>query len=432
MFQIELFKEFDQTHKNVEKRVDLGDLYKEITDFNLYGERTVVEERTYSHSFTVPVFINEFWTARQRQAHSLHEVSYRACFKPQLPRFFIERFSQAGENVYDPFMGRGTTLLEAALLNRVPYGCDINPLSEKLILPRLCPPTLAEVEDRLNSIDFSPLPITGEFEEDLLTFYHPETLGQIKALRTYLQNKEQDKIKSSSDNVDQWIRMVATNRLTGHSPGFFSVYTLPPNQACTVTNQKRINQSRNQTPPLRDVKKIILKKSKSLLADLKPESQLDLRKISKKARTFVESADSTPQIRSRSIALVVTSPPFLKVVQYERDNWLRCWFNNIDPSTVNLWQIRQVEQWANKMEDALSELRRILVPGGIVAFEVGEVECGDVLLEEYVIPAGIKAGLVPLFVLINDQEFTKTANCWGVGNNSFGTNTNRVVVLAKP
>ncbi len=37
----------------------------------------------------VPVFTNEFWTSKQRAAHSLHEISYRACFKPQLPRFFI-------------------------------------------------------------------------------------------------------------------------------------------------------------------------------------------------------------------------------------------------------------------------------------------------------------------------------------------------------
>ena len=31
--------------------------------------------------------------------------------------------------------------------------------------------------------------------------------------------------------------MVALNRLTGHSPGFFSVYTLPPNQATSVERQ---------------------------------------------------------------------------------------------------------------------------------------------------------------------------------------------------
>ena len=48
-----------------------------------------------------PTFVNEFWTAKQRQACSLHEVSYRACFKPQLPRFFIERLTEPGEVVYD-------------------------------------------------------------------------------------------------------------------------------------------------------------------------------------------------------------------------------------------------------------------------------------------------------------------------------------------
>src|SRR6059036_3878417 len=87
----------------------------------------------------VPVFVNEFWTSKQRAASSLHEVSYRACFKPQLPRFFIERLTEPGEVVYDPFMGRGTTSVEAALLARVPFGCDINPLSTVFTRPRLAP-----------------------------------------------------------------------------------------------------------------------------------------------------------------------------------------------------------------------------------------------------------------------------------------------------
>ncbi len=52
-------------------------------------------------------------------------------------------------------------------------------------------------------------------------------------------------------------------------------------------------------------------------------------------------------------------------------------------------------------------------------------------LEDAVMPAAIDAGLVPVFVLINDQAFTKTANLWGVANNRVGTNTNRVVLLRK-
>ena len=67
-------------------------------------------------------FTNAFWTARQRDAHSLHEISYRACFKPQLPNFFIERLTTPGEGVYDPFAGRGTTPVQAAPDRPTPAG----------------------------------------------------------------------------------------------------------------------------------------------------------------------------------------------------------------------------------------------------------------------------------------------------------------------
>jgi hypothetical protein len=41
------------------------------------------------------------------------------------------------------------------------------------------------------------------------------------------------------------------------------------------------------------------------------------------------------------------------------------------------------------------------------------------------------AGLEPLLVVINAQQFTKTANCWGVANNRKGTNSNRIVLFRK-
>jgi hypothetical protein len=47
------------------------------------------------------------------------------------------------------------------------------------------------------------------------------------------------------------------------------------------------------------------------------------------------------------------------------------------------------------------------------------------------LPCGVAAGLEPLLVLINDQQFTKTANCWGVDNMAKGTNTNRIVLFRR-
>jgi hypothetical protein len=128
----------------------------------------------------------------------------------------------------------------------------------------------------------------------------------------------------------------------------------------------------------------------------------------------------------------VTSPPFLDVVNYANDNWLRCWFIGVDSAAVALTVPKKLEDWQSVMTAVFQELFRVLRPGGHVAFEVGEVRGGTIRLEEAVISCGAKAGLEPVLVLINDQKFTKTANCWGVDNNSKGTNTNRVVVFRKP
>ena len=83
------------------------------------------------------------------------------------------------------------------------------------------------------------------------------------------------------------------------------------------------------------------------------------------------------------------------------------------------------------MGKVFKDLYRIVKPGGFVAFEVGEVRNGKLLLEELVVPVGVEAGLRPVIIMINVQKFTKTANTWGVDNKIKGTNTNRIVVFQK-
>lgn len=376
---------------------------------------------------SVPVYVQELWTSKQRQASSIHEISYRACFKPQLPAYFIERLSKEGDIVYDPFSGRGTTAVEAALQGRKVIANDINPLSAMLTRPRLELPSVTEIDKRLRMLKF---PANASTNLDLSMFFHHNTLYEILGLRQYLARRRRE---GAEDSVDRWIRMVATNRLTGHSPGFFSVYTLPPNQAISPENQVKINDKLGQVPQYRDVRALILRKSMQLQGGLTARERWRLRGAAADARFLANDASATPMIAADSVCLTVTSPPFLDVVQYGKDNWLRCWFNELSADDIasRLAISSTIEEWSAQMARVFVELYRITRPGGWVAFEVGEVRKGKIRLEEAVVPLGIAAGLACEAVLINEQRFTKTANIWGVSNNQAGTNTNRIVVFRK-
>ena len=393
----------------------------------LFTAMAEAAENLYLNERCIPVYRGEFWTARQRQASSLHEVSYRACFKPQLPAYFISRLTAPADIVYDPFSGRGTTALEAALQGRRVIANDINPLSTILTRPRLEAPTLDAVEVRLARIDRAA---DADAMPDLSMFYHPDTLREITALRVYLQRRH---AAGDEDAVDRWIRMVATNRLTGHSKGFFSVYTLPPNQATSAERQIKINLQRGQTPDYRDTHALIRKKSRQLQRDLHAEQRAVLAKAATSALFITAKADDTKAIGSGSVQLTVTSPPFLDIVQYTSDNWLRCWFNALDAQTIaaGITMSRTIESWNTTMARVFAQLHRITKAGGWVAFEVGEVRKGKIRLEEHVVPLGAAAGFACEAILFNEQRFTKTANIWGVGNNAAGTNSNRIVVFRK-
>ncbi|QQR71842.1 MAG: site-specific DNA-methyltransferase [Methanolinea sp.] len=384
-------------------------------------------DRVETGGISIPRLTAEFWTSRQRNASPLHEVSYRACFKPQLPRFFINGTTGIGDVVYDPFSGRGTTVIEAGLLARQVIANDSNPLCRILTRPRFYLPSESDVRERLFTI---PMLQGARAGIDLSMFYHRDTESQLISLRTYLLERE---AAGDEDHVDAWIRMVATNRLTGHSSGFFSVYTLPPNQAVTPSRQEQINRKRNQVPPFRDVRELIIRKTRSLLKGITQQERVALKKAGDEGLFLTGDSRDTPAIPRDAVRLTVTSPPFLDTVQYAKDNWLRCWFNGIDEREVErkLTVTRSLHEWCRVMAGTFRELYRVTAPGGYVAFEVGEVRKGRIRLDEHIVPIGDDAGFRPLAIMVNQQTFTKTSHIWGVENNDSGTNTNRIVLFRK-
>ena len=218
-----------------------------VRDFNRFGQLSTEIGKVLS-----AISSTEVWTSGQRQAHSIHEVSYRACFKPQLPEFFIERLTVPGDAIYDPFMGRGITPIQAALMGRRPVGNDINPLSILLTRPTFYS-ALNAVAGRLKQIKWD----MGEIEEpELLTFTALEPCGTSARFEGGSLNMlRQTALRPWSTIGSEWLLSTGS---TGHSPGFFSVHTLPPESGSSPEAQRKINEQRGQTPPDRDVKGLIL------------------------------------------------------------------------------------------------------------------------------------------------------------------------------
>jgi hypothetical protein len=83
------------------------------------------------------------WNFRQRGSWAVHQGDYRGNWPPMVPRNLILRYSTMGDLVLDPFVGGGTTLIEAWLNNRRSFGLDVSPLAVGIAQQRI-----KEMEDK--------------------------------------------------------------------------------------------------------------------------------------------------------------------------------------------------------------------------------------------------------------------------------------------
>jgi SAM-dependent methyltransferase len=77
------------------------------------------------------------WSFKQRGSWATHDGRYRGNWSPYIPRNLILRYTKPGDLVLDPFVGGGTTAVEAKLLGRRCIARDINPLCVEMTLENL-------------------------------------------------------------------------------------------------------------------------------------------------------------------------------------------------------------------------------------------------------------------------------------------------------
>jgi DNA methylase len=326
------------------------------------------------------------WKAQPRLwGHSLHPMcSYLASFPAALSHAFIARYSRPGDVVLDPFSGRGTAPLQASAEGRIGVGNDLNPFAHLLTAAKVDPPTAAEARTRATGLRLAwastgapwrdlaaaiqAAPATGGPEpvpEEVALAFHPRTFAQLLFLRDALD---------LDDRVDRFLAAAIAGILHGKTPSYLS--TLMPNTFSMAPRYVRDFAARTSfASPERDAFDGIEAKLRRLYRDPLPRAAgLALLGDARDAGTRAGAAMRARGLPDRA-RLVVTSPPYLRVVKYGYYNWLRTWFLGFDAKAIDasLDDAHRRAPYLEFLRTVLRDLRPAMTDDGIVVLVVGDV-----------------------------------------------------------
>ncbi len=410
------------------------------------------------------------WKDQQRLwGHSFHPMcSYLASFPAGLVHAFIARYTRPGDVVLDPFSGRGTTPLQACAEGRIGVGNDLNPFAHILTAAKVDPPTKSDVKTRLAALRVNWAAAAAGWNEiaervtadpgspeilvpgagtrpvggtiairpdasvpaEVALAFHPRTLAQLLYLRAGLD---------ADDRTDRFILATLTGILHGKSASYLSA--VMPNTFSMAPRYVRDFVARtNFHSPERDTFGLLEDKIRRLYRQPVPAARGiallgDARDSGLRFREALQARGLPERAR-----LVVTSPPYLRVVKYGYYNWLRLWLLGYDAAAIDdlLDDAHHRDAYLVFMREVLRGLRSALADDAVVALVIGDVEMdrgrpanGGVGLAEAVwemaaAPEGYRLAGIALDDIAAGRKMTKL---WG-DEAGQATKLDRIVVLA--
>lgn len=405
------------------------------------------------------------WKDQQRLwGHSFHPMcSYLASFPAALAHAFVARYSRRGDVVFDPFSGRGTTALQACSEGRIGVGNDLNPFAHVLTASKVEPATRAEARTRLASLRVQwaadaagwleladrvqgdplaaaagipqagsgggPSEGTEHVPAEVALAFHPRTFAQLLAIRSALRLEA---------TADRFLAAALTGILHGKSASYLSA--IMPNTFSMAPRYVREFAARTDFhSPERDVFDCLDRKLTRLFRDPAPATGGvallgDARDAAPRARAALRARGLPDRAR-----LVVTSPPYLRVVKYGYYNWLRTWLLGFDAHEIDatLDDAHHRGPYLVFLRDVLAGLRTILTDDAIAVLVVGDVETdrgraikGGVGLAERVWESAARPEGYRLAGIARDDVAAnrKMTKLWG-DEAGRATKTDRILVL---
>ena len=257
--------------------------------------------------------------------------TYPAKFIPQLAARLINDYSAEGDTVVDPFMGSGTTVVEALVNNRIGIGTDINEIAVLLAKVKTTPVTRSVLVDAFAEImDKASPDLNGATLLNGCRAHNKQLGAQEIRLPDRVDYWFKPHIKSVLLALLQAIREIRAT----DARDFFLVAFAQILKSCSIWTQKSVKPTRDfakqEIDPLAKFKwqanKMIARHA-DFNALLNAETKARIAK-----RRIIRNADS----RSLPCAdggadLMVTSPPYVTSYEYADLHQLASlWFGYLD------------------------------------------------------------------------------------------------------
>lgn len=289
---------------------------------------------------------------------TLHQLSpYIGKIKSSIAGELIERYSNPGDIVADPFGGAGTIPLEAALRGRRAFGADISPYACILSKAKLSPPrslstALRKAEEALAEASVLPKPDLRMVPLWVRKFFHPATLREVLNFALICRRPG-----------NEFLMACLLGILHHQRPGFLSY---PSSHLVPYVRDRKY--PRDKFPEMYVYREL----KPRLLAKIRRSYRRFIRPLP----SYILSFDSTPvqQLQLPShVGALITSPPYMNALDYGRDNRLRLWF--IDPSLsteVDNSVTQRRQGFIDAMASLAGKIEHSLKLKGYCVFVVGE------------------------------------------------------------
>jgi hypothetical protein len=243
---------------------------------------------------------------------------YYAMFPTAFAKAVIERYTNPGDSLIDPFLGRGTSTFSAAASGRVGIGIELNPVGWVYAKTKLAPANKSDVMDRF--IQLARVSSAQRHKRVQLPEFFRYCFSD-KVLEFLLAARNLDWRSSAIDRTAMALLLVNLHgkREASLSNQMMQTKAMAPDYAVRWWRAKKL-----KPPDLDPVEFLSQKLAWRYAKGVLPRSE---------SRVYLgDSIRVLPQItgplQKEGIApakLLFTSPPYYGVTNYHYDQWLRLW-----------------------------------------------------------------------------------------------------------